>query len=807
MKFNDLGLIEPILRAIADVGYEEPSPIQEQAIRPVLEGHDMIGCAQTGTGKTAAFAMPILQRLHLAEAPSWRPTRALVLTPTRELALQICESFEAYGKYLPLRVTVVFGGVPQKPQEDALRPGVDILVATPGRLMDLVGQQLVDLSEVNTFVLDEADRMLDMGFLPDVRRVVACLPKQRQTLLFSATMPDEIAKLAQTILHDPVRVAVDPVSSTVDAIEQTLYLVARENKRALLAYLLKNQDIHSALVFVRTKHGADKVARDLTRDGVRADSIHGDKTQNARQYALTNFKQGRSRVLVATDIAARGIDIDELGFVINYDMPSPPENYVHRIGRTGRAGASGTAISFCDNSERPYLADIEKLIGKKIPVVTEHPYALQPSDGKSDGKGRRNDGRGKKNEPGAAQKQEPKAPQPAASKAEPKARNAEPKPDVRPKNAEPKPDVRQKNEPRPARQATQPEQAPPVEPAKPEPRQQRPAAQRTPPDRSGQRRAPQPAAPLARSAKLDASLSKGLPSIRDVAQRKAPRQSLEVQGYEELPKPAPGHVLLNSFADAETDYRLAEDPDVDTTVIESLGFYTPPPGAMRAIYGEEYDGDDRTFEIRQSDPPVQEPSAEPPANKRRRRPSGKREGQQEPAQPPEQAARPAKPEAKAADHAESNQPEQPEQPRGNHRPSKPRSEARPSAPKPENGQEHVQQSRPAHKQASRPKPEPAQKNTEPAPSSDEAEPASAAKRRRRPRRRPAAQEADGQTAARPAPAAAPAGLSSEAAAKRSSSRPRRPRKDRPKPVAEVADAGSIKTRSQQMWYGDSPGKK
>lgn len=379
MTFHELNLIPAITKAVSELGYVTPSPIQEQAIPPVMSGRDLIGCAQTGTGKTAAFAIPILQ--HLAGKPvrGCRPIRALVLTPTRELALQIKQSFDDYGCYLKVKNTVIFGGVGQGPQVSALQSGVDILVATPGRLNDLCNQGHIDLSAVEYFVLDEADRMLDMGFIHDVRKVLARLPEksQRQTLLFSATMPREIAALAQQILNDPVKVAVTPVSSTVDAIVQSVYKVDKGNKRYLLADLLKKHpEYESVLVFTRTKHGADRVVKELTREGVEAMAIHGNKSQSARQTALARFKAGEIRVLVATDIAARGIDINGLACVVNYELPNIPETYVHRIGRTGRAGRDGVAISFCNFDELPYLKDIQKLIGKTIPEVVEHNWPM-----------------------------------------------------------------------------------------------------------------------------------------------------------------------------------------------------------------------------------------------------------------------------------------------------------------------------------------------------------------------------------------------------------------------------------------------
>ena len=377
MTFQDLPLQPAILKAVAEAGYTSPSPIQAGAIPPVLAGRDLLGCAQTGTGKTAAFALPILQNLS-AQTPQRPCIRALILTPTRELALQIGDSFSAYGKHLKLRHTVIFGGVGQQPQVEALRRGVDILIACPGRLNDLIGQRLIDLSGIEIFVLDEADRMLDMGFVHDVKKVIAKLPRRRQTLLFSATMPNEIEELADSLLHDPAVVKVDPVSSTVDRIDQKLYFVEKKQKIELLAYLLQDKSIVNALVFSRTKHGADRIARLLNKAGITAAAIHGNKSQTARVNALEGFKAGKTRVLVATDIAARGIDISELSHVFNYDLPEVPETYVHRIGRTARAGADGVAISFCSTEEREYLAGIEKLNRKKIPVVTGHPWEGMP---------------------------------------------------------------------------------------------------------------------------------------------------------------------------------------------------------------------------------------------------------------------------------------------------------------------------------------------------------------------------------------------------------------------------------------------
>lgn len=381
MTFNELNLSAPVLRAVAEAGYETPSPIQASAIPPVLEGRDLMGCAQTGTGKTAAFALPMLDRLSAAPARKKGAVRALILTPTRELALQIGESFTAYSKYLKLRSTVIFGGVGQAPQVEAIKKGVEILIACPGRLNDLVGQGLVDLSNIEIFVLDEADRMLDMGFVHDVKKVIAKLPAKRQNLMFSATMPKEIEQLAAGILHDPAFVKVDPVSSTVERIDQSLYFVEKGNKKFLLPWLIKNLNppVQNALVFSRTKHGADKIARDLTKQGIPAAAIHGNKSQTARVAALEGFKAGQTKVLVATDIAARGIDISELSHVFNYDLPEVPETYVHRIGRTARAGADGTAVSFCAPEEQEYLAGIEKLNRRKIPIVSGHPWDGVPA--------------------------------------------------------------------------------------------------------------------------------------------------------------------------------------------------------------------------------------------------------------------------------------------------------------------------------------------------------------------------------------------------------------------------------------------
>lgn len=374
MTFQQLGLIEPILTSLAAEGYTNPTPIQAQSIPVLLQGQDLLACAQTGTGKTAAFALPIIQQLTIENAHKEKGIKALIITPTRELAIQIDESFAAYGRNTRLRHTVIFGGVTQGKQVNDLRSGIDILVATPGRLLDLISQGIIQLNTIRYFVLDEADRMLDMGFVHDVKRIIKLLPVKRQSLFFSATMPDNIKALADTILKDPSKVEVTPLSSTAETIQQAIYFVDKSNKYELLKYVLRDPRIESALVFTRTKHGADKVARMLAKSHIPAEAIHGNKSQNARQKALSQFKARTTRVLVATDIAARGIDIDELAFVINFEIPNIPETYVHRIGRTGRAGASGKAISFCDDEETAYLRDIQKLINLSLPVEDNHPY-------------------------------------------------------------------------------------------------------------------------------------------------------------------------------------------------------------------------------------------------------------------------------------------------------------------------------------------------------------------------------------------------------------------------------------------------
>ena len=408
MDFSELQLIRPLLRAVEEAGYSSPSPIQQKAIPPVLAGRDLLGCAQTGTGKTAAFALPILQRLSRTQ-PTEKGIRALILTPTRELALQIDECFAAYGKYLKVSHTVIFGGVGQAPQVAALQKGVQVLTACPGRLNDLIGQGFVDLSHLEVFVLDEADRMLDMGFIHDVKKVIRQLPAKRQNLLFSATMPKEIEQLAAGILQKPVSVKVDPPSSTVDRIDQSLYRVAKADKKRLLALLLADPSVKNALVFSRTKHGANAIAAFLTKQGIEAAAIHGNKSQSARVAALEGFKSGRLKALVATDIAARGIDISELSHVFQLDLPEVPETYVHRIGRTGRAGAEGTAVAFCSPEEEEYLAAIEKLIRKKIPV-RETPALPRPAQQEA----------APAPKPAPAPRREPKAEPPAQQREEEK---------------------------------------------------------------------------------------------------------------------------------------------------------------------------------------------------------------------------------------------------------------------------------------------------------------------------------------------------------------------------------------------------
>ncbi len=401
--FADLGLNRSILRAVEESGYASMTPIQAQAIPAILDGRDFIGIAQTGTGKTAAFSLPIIQKLLKAEGKrSAKSTRSLILAPTRELAVQIGDNINTYGKFLHLRTTLVYGGVSEKPQIKALHAGVDILVATPGRLLDLMSQGHVSLRNVEFLVLDEADRMLDMGFIRDIKKIIATLPTDRQTLLFSATMPLTVKSLAQSILHDPLRVDVAPAATTVEKVSQHVLMVPKNRKRELLAHVLKDQDISRVLIFTRTKHGANKVAKQLDQLGITCSAIHGNKSQNARQNALNEFKSGAIRALVATDVAARGIDVDGVTHVINYELPNEPDSYVHRIGRTARAGAAGVSLSFCDHEERAYLRDIEKTIRQEVPMIEDHPFHMEGiqidyDDGRGDEKPKQNNRRHQQN--------------------------------------------------------------------------------------------------------------------------------------------------------------------------------------------------------------------------------------------------------------------------------------------------------------------------------------------------------------------------------------------------------------------------
>ena len=389
MLFKDLDIIEPIKKALEEEGYKKPTPIQEKSIPYLLQGHDLLGCAQTGTGKTASFAIPILQNIYKDKSSS-KGIKAVILAPTRELAIQIEENFEIYSKYMNIKNLVIFGGVSQNPQTKALKEGVDVLIATPGRMLDLYNQKFIDLRNVKYFVLDEADSMLDMGMIHDVKRIIKHMPNKRQNIFFSATMPKEISKLADSIFKNPKKVEVAPVSSTTETVDQSIYFVGKKQKKDLLIDLLKDKSMESVLVFSRTKHGANKITTQLINSGIQSAAIHGNKSQNARQLALNNFKEGKIRVLVATDIAARGIDIDELSHVINYDLPEVSETYVHRIGRTGRAGKSGIAISFCSMEERDLHKSIEKLIKKQIRVVKDHSQSASANDVSTDDKNNRN---------------------------------------------------------------------------------------------------------------------------------------------------------------------------------------------------------------------------------------------------------------------------------------------------------------------------------------------------------------------------------------------------------------------------------
>ncbi len=397
MNFKELDIIEPILKALDAEGYTHPTPIQEQSIPILLRKKDLLGCAQTGTGKTAAFAIPIIQHLHLNRQRTKGPRkiRSLVVTPTRELAIQIADSFTVYGRHTGIKNTVIFGGVKQGAQTATLARGVDVLVATPGRLLDLMNQGFISLKDIEYFVLDEADRMLDMGFIHDIKKIIAKLPSQRQSLFFSATMAPEIISLSHKILGTPEKVIINPEQTTAEKVKQTIYFVGKKAKPKLLIHLLKTELSGSVLVFSRTKHGANKIVKELDKAGIEADAIHGNKSQTARQRALNDFKDGNINILVATDIAARGIDIDQLSHVVNFDLPNIPESYVHRIGRTGRANASGTALSFCDNEEKPYLREIQKLIEQIIPVIDDHPFPLEHAPETAKAKPKQTQGRSK----------------------------------------------------------------------------------------------------------------------------------------------------------------------------------------------------------------------------------------------------------------------------------------------------------------------------------------------------------------------------------------------------------------------------
>lgn len=479
MTFNDLNLIPSILKALQKENYTSPTPIQQQAIPVALEGRDVLGCAQTGTGKTAAFSLPIIQRLSAKPITgSKRPIRSLILTPTRELAIQIYDNIRAYSRYTDLRSQVIVGGVSQTPQERELQRGTDILIATPGRLLDLMNQKHVNLDSIEILVLDEADRMLDMGFIRDVQKIIAKVPAKKQTLFFSATMPQEITDLVNSLLVNPAKVEITPASSTVERIQQAVYLVDKPNKQKLLTDILQDASIESALVFTRTKHGANRVARLLDRSGISALAIHGDKSQNARQTALSNFKNGTTRVLVATDIAARGIDIDELSHVINFNLPNIPETYVHRIGRTGRAGRDGVSISFCETEELPYLKDIQKLIGKTIPEVKDHAYPMtgeMPATMQPASQGAQGGGRGRR---GASQPQSNETKAAPKSAAQPSAKPSAKAPSVNAKS-EARPNAPKSKSAAPAPQAKAPaknEASQPNAPKAPQAPKSRPAA-------------------------------------------------------------------------------------------------------------------------------------------------------------------------------------------------------------------------------------------------------------------------------------------------------------------------------------------
>ena len=549
MRFQDLKIDEAILKAIREIGYDQPTPIQEKAIPIVLEGHDLLGCAQTGTGKTAAFSIPMLQRMGRPQEGEARPVRGLILTPTRELALQIYENLCQYGRYLGRISAVIFGGVSQNPQVEAIQNGADILVATPGRLWDLMGQKLVDISTVECFVLDEADRMLDMGFINDVKRILKFLPKKRQTLLFSATMPEEIAELANNMLHKPRHVSIVPAATPVELIEQGVYFTDKKAKRDLLRAVLEERSLPQTLVFTRTKHGADRVARDLSRAGIAAKSIHGDKSQNARQNALKQFKDYKIPVLVATDIAARGIDINELPLVINFDLPNVPETYVHRIGRTGRAGQEGTALSFCDPSELPYLKDIEELTRVAIPAL-EPPAGIEMAEAQTAARYVRHDPTLPPEKPA---KQDKKA---KSNNRRGKKKSAEPAP----VKAEPRQQGR-KNE---SAKAT----AKPVQKAEPAPKKQ-------PANTRGKKRTPPLSAANTRKKTAPAELPTREPtSTRAAVKTAPPRRKSSGRGGRPIIEPAYENITTMHQSSRKGGNRRGRREDVETRV----DVMTPPSG-------------------------------------------------------------------------------------------------------------------------------------------------------------------------------------------------------------------------------------
>ena len=547
MRFQDLKIDEAILKAIREIGYDQPTPIQEKAIPIVLEGHDLLGCAQTGTGKTAAFSIPMLQRMGRPQEGEARPVRGLILTPTRELALQIYENLCQYGRYLGRISAVIFGGVSQNPQVEAIQNGADILVATPGRLWDLMGQKLVDISLVECFVLDEADRMLDMGFINDVKRILKFLPKKRQTLLFSATMPEEIAELANNMLHKPRHVSIVPAATPVELIEQGVYFADKKAKRDLLRAVLEERSLPQTLVFTRTKHGADRVARDLSRAGITAKSIHGDKSQNARQNALKQFKDYKIPVLVATDIAARGIDINDLPLVINFDLPNVPETYVHRIGRTGRAGQEGTALSFCDPSELPYLKDIEELTRVAIPAL-EPPAGIEIAEAQTAARYVRHD---------------PTLPPEKPAKQDKKAKSNNRR--GKKKSAEPAP---VKAEPR--QQGRKNESAKPAQKAAPQP-----APKKQPANTRGKKRTTTLSAANTRKKTAPAELPAREPtSTRAVVRTAPPRRKSAGRGGRPIIEPAYENITTMHQSSRKGGNRRGRREDVETRV----DVMTPPSG-------------------------------------------------------------------------------------------------------------------------------------------------------------------------------------------------------------------------------------